>query len=81
MVVIANWGGKGHEKLVADFRKKYNEPWMTQDSLSSYGDMWILKDAMEMAKSADPKKVAAAMHAADPALSSPVGQESPSEGV
>ena len=38
---------------------------MTQDSISTYGDMWILKDAMEMAKSADPKKVSAAIHAMD----------------
>ena len=34
---------------------------MTQDSISTYGDMWILKDAMEKAKSADPKKVAEAI--------------------
>lgn len=63
MVVIANWGGKGHEKLVADFKQKFNEPWMTQDSISTYGDMWILKDAMESAKSADRVKVADAIRA------------------
>jgi branched-chain amino acid transport system substrate-binding protein len=65
MVIIANWGGKGQEKLIKEFTVKAKEPWMTQDSISTYGDMWILKDAMEMAKSADPKKVAAAMHAMD----------------
>jgi branched-chain amino acid transport system substrate-binding protein len=65
MVIIANWGGKGNEKVVEQFKAKTKEHWMTQDSISTYGDMWILKDAMEMAKSADPKKVGAAMHAMD----------------
>jgi branched-chain amino acid transport system substrate-binding protein len=62
MVIIANWGGKGHEDLIKSFTAKQKEPWMTQDSISTYGDIWILKEAMEQAKSADPKKVAAAMH-------------------
>lgn len=65
MVIIANWGGKGNDRVVAQFKSKYKEPWMTQDSMSSYGDMWLLKDAMEAAKSADPKKVGAALHALD----------------
>ena len=38
---------------------------MTQDSISTYGDIQIFKDAMEQAKSADPKQVAAAMRAMD----------------
>jgi branched-chain amino acid transport system substrate-binding protein len=62
MVIIANWGGKGQEDLIKSFTVKQKEPWMTQDSISTYGDIWILKEAMEQAKSADPKKVAAAMH-------------------
>ena len=65
MVVIANWPGKGQESMVESFKKKFNEPWMTQDSISSYGDMWILKDAMEKAKSADRVKVADAIRAMD----------------
>lgn len=65
MVVIANWPGKGQEGMVENFKKKFNEPWMTQDSISSYGDMWILKDAMEKAKSADRVKVADAIRALD----------------
>lgn len=65
MVVIANWPGKGQEGMVESFKKKFNEPWMTQDSISSYGDMWILKDAMENAKSADRVKVADAIRAMD----------------
>jgi len=65
MVIIANWGGKGQEALIKEFKTKQKEPWMTQDSISTYGDIWILKEAMEQAKSADPKKVAAAMHSMD----------------
>lgn len=65
MVIIANWGGKGNEKTIAQFKTRYKEPWMSQDSISTYGDMWLLKDAMELAKSADPRKVGAALHALD----------------
>ena len=63
MAAMANWSGKGHEKLVADFKTRHKEPWMPQDSVSTYGDMWIFKEAMEKAASADPKKVAAAIRA------------------
>ena len=38
---------RDQERLVADFKKRTGEPWMTQDSISSYGDMWIFKDALE----------------------------------
>ena len=65
MVAIANWGGRGQDSLVSEFRTKAKEPWMTQDSISTYGDIQIFKDAMEQARSADPKKVAAAMRAMD----------------
>ncbi len=65
MVVIANWGGKGHEALSTSYSKRMNEPWMTQDSMSTYGDMWIFKEAMEAAGSADRRKVAEAMRKMD----------------
>ena len=61
MGALANWSGKGHEKLAAEFKAKQKEPWMPQDSISTYGDMWIFKDAIETAGSADPKKVAQAI--------------------
>ena len=65
MVAIANWGGKEHETLIKSFRAKTGEPWMTQDSMSTYGDIQLFKDAVELAKSADPKKVAAALRTMD----------------
>jgi branched-chain amino acid transport system substrate-binding protein len=65
MTVVGNWPAKGHEKIGEEFVRKTGEPWMTQDSLSSYGDMWILKEAIEKAGVADKKKVAEAIRAMD----------------
>jgi branched-chain amino acid transport system substrate-binding protein len=65
MTVVGNWPAKGHEKIGEEFVQKSGEPWMTQDSLSTYGDMWIFKEAMEKAGSADKKKVAEAIRTMD----------------
>jgi len=65
MTVVANWGAKGQEKLIAEFKQRSGEPWMTQDSISTYGDMWIFKDALEKAGVADRKKVTEAIRAMD----------------
>ena len=65
MTVVANWGAKGQEKLIAEFKKRTNEPWMTQDSISTYGDIWIFKEALEKAGAADRKKVAEAIRTMD----------------
>ena len=65
MTVVGNWPAKGHEKISEEFVKKTGEPWITQDSLSTYGDMWILKEALEKAGAADKKKVAEAIRAMD----------------
>jgi len=43
MTIVANWGSKGHEALIAELKAKYNEPWMTQNVISTYGDMWLMK--------------------------------------
>jgi len=65
MVIIGNWGGKGQETLIKSFKDATHEPWMTQDSVSSYGDVMLIRDAIEQAKSADAQKVGAALHAMD----------------
>ena len=65
MNISANWAGKGQEKLIADFQKRTGEPWMAQDPISTYGDMWVFAEAMEMAKSADRVKVAEAIRKMD----------------
>ncbi len=65
MFIIANWGAKGLEDLTKRFKAKPGEPWITQDSISNYGHMWVLKEAVEMAGSADRRKVNAALHSMD----------------
>ena len=65
MFIIANWGAKGLEDLTKRFKAKTGEPWITQDSISNYGHMWLLKEAMESAKSADRRKVREALHTMD----------------
>lgn len=65
MNISANWAGKGQEKLAASFKQRTGEPWMAQDPISTYGDMWVFAQAMEMAKSADRVKVAEAIHKMD----------------
>jgi branched-chain amino acid transport system substrate-binding protein len=65
MFIVANWPSKGQEKIVDDFKKATGEPWMTQDSLCTYGDVWIMKEALEMAGKADRKAVSEAIHKID----------------
>jgi len=47
------------------FKKRTNEPFMTQDSICTYGDIWIFKEALEKAGAADRAKVAEAIRAMD----------------
>jgi branched-chain amino acid transport system substrate-binding protein len=65
MAVVANWGSKGHEDMIARLEERYGEPWMTQNAISTYGDMWILKAALENAGSADREAVAEALRNLD----------------
>jgi branched-chain amino acid transport system substrate-binding protein len=65
MFIVANWPSKGQEKIVADFKKETGEPWMTQDSLCTYGDVWIIKEALEMAGKADRRAISEAIHKID----------------
>jgi branched-chain amino acid transport system substrate-binding protein len=65
MTIVGNWPAKGQEKIAEEFVKKTGEVWMTQDSLSTYGDMWIFKEALEKAGAADKKKVAEAIRQMD----------------
>jgi branched-chain amino acid transport system substrate-binding protein len=61
MTCVGNWGSKGQEDLIKRMKDRYNEPWMTQNAISTYGDMWIIKEALEMAKKADKEAVAEAL--------------------
>jgi branched-chain amino acid transport system substrate-binding protein len=65
MAVVGNWGSKGQEKIMAELKTKYKEPWMTQNAISTYGDMWLIKAALEQAKKADKEAVAQALRTMD----------------
>lgn len=65
MFICANWGSKGQEQLIANFKKRTGEPWLNQDSASHYGHVWILKEALERAGKADREAVNAEIHKMD----------------
>lgn len=65
LVTVANWSNDGQKALIDEFKKRTGEPWLTQDSLSTYGHVWILKEAVEKAGVADRRKVADAIRAMD----------------
>jgi branched-chain amino acid transport system substrate-binding protein len=76
MTIVANWGFKGHETLIAEVKKRYNEPWATQNVISTYGDIWLMAAALEKAGKADKEAVAQALRTMDggPAKYYPGGQ-------
>lgn len=39
------------------FKKRTGEPFMTQDPLMAYAHTWIIKEAVELARSTDPRAV------------------------
>ncbi len=65
MFIVANWGAKGQEKIIEEFKKETGEPWMTQDSMCTYGDLMIFKEALESAGKADRIAVAEAIRKMD----------------
>jgi len=65
MVTVANWSNEGQHALIAEFKQRTSEPWLTQDSLCAYGHVWILKEAAEKAGVAERHKVAEAIRGMD----------------
>jgi substrate-binding family protein/branched-subunit amino acid transport system permease len=65
MFITANWGSKAMEDVISDYKKRTGDPWITQDSLSNYGHMLILKEAVERAGATDREKVNAAIRSMD----------------
>jgi branched-chain amino acid transport system substrate-binding protein len=65
MSVIANWTTSAQKDMVEEFKKKTGEPWPTQHFLTTYGDMWIFKSALEAAGKADRASVAKALRTID----------------
>jgi branched-chain amino acid transport system substrate-binding protein len=65
MGIVANWGGKGQEEMARRFVARTGEPWLNQDSLMTYTDLMILREATERAGVADRRKVAEQIRAFD----------------
>jgi branched-chain amino acid transport system substrate-binding protein len=55
--VVAAHPLKGQDELVKKFMQRTGEPFMTQDPLCTYAHVWLIKEAIEQAKSADPKAI------------------------
>jgi len=65
MTVVANWNVKGLEALAAEYIERSGEPWLTQNPLCAYGHVWLLKEALEMAGTAERAAVADALRTMD----------------
>jgi branched-chain amino acid transport system substrate-binding protein len=64
-LIVANWTSKRQADVLPRLTTRSGEAWITSDLISTYGDMWLVKDAIERAGSADREKVMAALHATD----------------
>jgi branched-chain amino acid transport system substrate-binding protein len=62
MFIAADWGLKGTEGIIEMFKERTGEPWITQDAITAYGDIWILKEALERVGSADTEAIAKEIH-------------------
>lgn len=65
MVIVMDWPGRNLQSLAQRFKQETGQPWMGQDSLVTYGDMWVFKEAAEMAKSTDREAIAEAIRRMD----------------
>ncbi len=59
---IGSWGSKGHEAIAAELKKRYKEPWVDQNVISTYADFILMRDALETSGKADREAVATALH-------------------
>lgn len=57
--------GPESARLVEAFAGTTGEPWMTQDAISGYSELWLIKEALEGARSSAPEDVAAALREID----------------
>jgi branched-chain amino acid transport system substrate-binding protein len=55
--VVAAHPLKGQEAFVKKFIQRTGEPFLTQDPLCTYAHVWLIKEAIEQARSADPKAI------------------------
>jgi branched-chain amino acid transport system substrate-binding protein len=65
MTIVANWSTRGQESIATEFIERSGEPWITQNPICTYGHIWILKEALEIAGVADKIAVADAIRSMD----------------
>lgn len=65
ILVAPNWPSKTQEAALPSLISRSGEPWLGQDTISTYGDVMLIKDALERAGSADGDKVMQALRATD----------------
>ena len=65
MVVAPNWASKQQAAILPDLIKRSGEPWIGQDTISTYGDIMLIRDAIERSGSTDKAKIMAALRATD----------------
>jgi len=65
MSVVADWTTAAQSGFVDYVKQKTGQPWPTQHFVTTYGDMWLFKEALEMAGKADRDAVANALRKMD----------------
>jgi branched-chain amino acid transport system substrate-binding protein len=63
--VVGNWDSRGQDSIIEEFKRATGEPWMGQNGIATYGDMWIMRDALQKAGRADRRAVAEALRSID----------------
>jgi len=65
MSVVANWTTSSQKNMIEEFKNKSGQPWATQHFVTTYGDMYIFKAALEAAGKADRASVTEALRKMD----------------
>lgn len=65
MSVVADWTTRAQGNFIDEVREATGQPWPTQHFVTTYGDMWIFKAALEKAGKADRNAVAKALREMD----------------
>ncbi len=62
ITTVAAWPNKSHEAIEKEFMAQTKEPFMTQDTIVPYAEMYILKEALERTGKADRVALGETMH-------------------
>jgi branched-chain amino acid transport system substrate-binding protein len=65
IVITPNWTSVRQEKLLPSLIRRSGDPWLEQNSVTGYGEMLLIADALERARSTERAKVIDALRATD----------------